>query len=312
MPALLTHHLFGEEASTLIPDGIIQNQEELLSFLLGNQGPDPFFLRFTTLPETASACHRLAHRMHEEKVMEAFLALRDAVARLPRADEGIGRSFVLGLLAHYVLDSSSHPFIYAEERALCEAGVGLEQHASEVHAIIESDLDSWMLWTMRHQTVRDVPPASTLIHTDRIDRVAGALFSQVALQTFDIAINSEQFAGAVRDYRTFYRAIEPVGTRKSSAVAAIEHIFSTHSMADCMAHHVVTTDECASANLDRRPWRDPWTGEESEDSFPDVFFAALDRWEVVCELFVRGGMPALREQIGRRNYDGAPVTGDEG
>ena len=65
MPALITHHLFGEKSAALLPEGIIRNQEELLAFILGNQGPDPFFTRFSTTPENASACHRLAHLMHE-------------------------------------------------------------------------------------------------------------------------------------------------------------------------------------------------------------------------------------------------------
>ena len=244
---------------------IIRNQEELLAFILGNQGPDPFFTRFSTTPENASACHRLAHLMHERKVIGALMALRDGVAHLPEADKGIGRSFTLGLLGHFVLDSTTHPFIYAQQYAICGAGVGLEHKGSEVHAIIESDIDTWMLWSMRHQTVRDTPTASLLTRTERIDRVAGALFSQLALQTFDIKLNPEQYAGATRDYATLYRAIEPVGSRKSAAVVAIEHLFSSYGMAESMAHRVSTSDDCASANLQHRPWSDPATGEVLDD-----------------------------------------------
>ena len=307
MPALITHHLFGEKSAALLPEGIIRNQEDLLAFILGNQGPDPFFTRFSTTPETASACHRLAHLMHERKVIPALMALRDGVAHLPEADKGIGRSFTLGLLGHFVLDSTTHPFIYAQQYAICGAGVGLEHRGSEVHAIIESDIDTWMLWSMRHQTVRDTPTASLLTRTERIDRVAGALFSQLALQTFDIKLNPEQYAGATRDYATLYRAIEPVGSRKSAAVVAIEHLFSSYGMAESMAHRVSTSDDCASANLQHRPWSDPATGEVRDESFPDLFFGALDQWADVAQTYVRGDERLLRAAVGNRNYNGMPT-----
>ena len=160
---------------------------------------------------------------------------------------------------------------------------------------------------MRHQTVRDTPTASLLTRTERIDHVAGALFSQLALQTFDIKLNPEQYAGATRDYATLYRAIEPVGSRKSAAVVAIEHLFSSYGMAESMAHRVSTSDDCASANLRHLPWSDPATGEVRDESFPDLFFGALDQWADVAQTYVRGDEQLLRAAVGNRNYNGMPT-----
>ena len=66
MPAIITHHVFGEEAVTALPEGLIDGQEELLAFLLGNQGPDPFFARFSTLPAHITACHRLGIKRSQD------------------------------------------------------------------------------------------------------------------------------------------------------------------------------------------------------------------------------------------------------
>ena len=153
MPAIITHHLFGEDAATRLPEGIIDGQEELLAFLLGNQGPDPFWAHFVARRSVAAACAKLATDMHAGKVVEAFMALHDAVTHLPEDDKCVGRAFVLGLLSHYVLDSIAHPFVYAQETALCKANPELEPSRNEVHAIIESDLDTWMLWSQRGLTV---------------------------------------------------------------------------------------------------------------------------------------------------------------
>ena len=39
MPALITHHLFGEESIDRLPQGVITSDEERIAFILGNQGP---------------------------------------------------------------------------------------------------------------------------------------------------------------------------------------------------------------------------------------------------------------------------------
>ena len=48
--------------------------------------------------------------------------------------------YLLGFLCHYLLDSTVHPLVYANQYALCDAGIdGLSREdGSEVHAVIES------------------------------------------------------------------------------------------------------------------------------------------------------------------------------
>lgn len=42
MPALITHHLFGEESIDRLPQGVITSDEERIAFILGNQAPTRF------------------------------------------------------------------------------------------------------------------------------------------------------------------------------------------------------------------------------------------------------------------------------
>ena len=71
MPSLITHHIFGEDAAQCLPEGLVDGEEELLAFLLGNEGPDPFFVRFRTIPARVAACRHLAHDMHASHVTAA-------------------------------------------------------------------------------------------------------------------------------------------------------------------------------------------------------------------------------------------------
>lgn len=306
MPAVITHHLFGENAVTLLPEGIVTGQEELLAFLLGNQGPDPLFSRYRTIPARARACHRLAHDMHHLRVQQTFESLRDGVSHLGDDDKNLGRAFTLGLVGHYVLDSTVHPFVFAQQYALCSAGVGLENAPTEVHAVIESDLDSWLLWQERHVSVREVPAATDLVHTERIAQVGGVLFSQVATQVYGIDLGAGEYGHAVNDYRRLYKAIDPAGCPTMLLLVAMERIARPHSQLAAMAHHPTTSDECASANLDHQEWVDPATGATRSESFPDLFQGALEVWPQVAEAVVRNDTATFRRLTKGLNYDGVP------
>lgn len=306
MPAIITHHLFGEDAAKRLPSHITFSQEELLAFLLGNQGPDPLYFCFTAPPKAILTCHEFAARMHSEKELDALLCVRDAVRSLPAADQGIGHAFALGLLAHYLLDSEAHAFIFAQEQAICDAGVGLEDAHAQVHALIESELDTWMLWSARQQTVDDAPAWADLARTERVSRVGGTLMSQIAWQVFGMRIGPDRYEGCLHDYELVYRAIDPTGTRRNRLIAGAERLGARYSILDALSHTNQVKEASPAANLECKPWVDALTGEEHHTSFPDVFYDTLDMWEDLVEAFEGQQDDVLKELVVRR-YNGSPL-----
>ena len=165
MPALITHHLFGEESIDRLPQGVITSDEERIAFILGNQGPDPFF--FHILTPRVSDCTLLAQVMHRSRMSRQFSCLRDGVSHLQPRDANLGRAFALGLLSHYVLDRNAHPFVYEQQFGIVDSDPELEASGSQVHAVLESDLDVLMLQLKRDgATVEDYPPAGEIVTTD--------------------------------------------------------------------------------------------------------------------------------------------------
>lgn len=310
MPAVITHHIFGEDVAGTLPPGMLEGEEELLAFLLANQGPDPLFARRLALPGRSAACRELGHRIQGGSVTRAFMAVREGVSRLPVSDERIGRAFALGLLGHYALDRAAHPFVIAQQRALAEADPELAPCAREVHAVIESDIDAWILWEKRRATVLERPAAGNLMRTARVERVGGALVSQVALAVFGTVIGAGEYGLAVRDYELTLRLVDPAGSPRTRLLGALERLASDRSLAEAVAHYVRTTDECPAANLACRDWENPFTGEVRSASFADLFDEARLAYPKLAEAFVRGDEPRLRELVDGLNYEGRPGTDD--
>lgn len=308
MPALITHHLFGEESIDRLPQGVITSDEERIAFILGNQGPDPFF--FHILTPRVSDCTLLAQVMHRSRMSRQFSCLRDGVSHLQPRDANLGRAFALGLLSHYVLDRNAHPFVYEQQFGIVESDPELEASGSQVHAVLESDLDVLMLQLKRDgATVEDYPPAGEIVTTDRINRVAGVLMSYVAGRVYGIDIPAGEYAGAVADMQLLYRTIEPAGSAKTRAISLVEGLVHDYSLLDGLAHRVMTEPPERTGNLGHLTWKNPFTDEVSNESFPEVFDRALVDYECTVARFIEtGDMEAV---TGHVNYSGRVLGADE-
>lgn len=308
MPALITHHLFGEESIDRLPQGVITSDEERIAFILGNQGPDPFF--FHILTPRVSDCTLLAQVMHRSRMSRQFACLRDGVLHLLPRDASLGRAFALGLLSHYVLDRNAHPFVYEQQFGIVESDSELEDSSSQVHAVIESDLDVLMLQLKRDgATVDDYPPAGEIVTTDRINRVAGVLMSYVAGRVYGIDIPAGEYGAAVANMQRLYRAIEPAGSVKTRAISLVEGLVHDYSLLDGLAHRVTTGLPERTGNLGHLTWKNPFTDEVSNESFPEVFDRALVDYECTVARFIEtGDMDAVTSHV---NYSGRVLEADE-
>lgn len=295
MPALIAHYLFGLDAlasKRCAAGDVAASPAGRSAFLLGCQGPDPFFFAFT--PPRMATKHVLGRRMHRECVAEAFESLRANVSRPTIADPGVARAFACGMLAHYALDRTAHPFVYALEHRICSGEDGLSDAHHEVHARIESDIDGALL------AVRGVgfgvgglEPADVLeldaSYAETVGRAAGALLEDCAAVVFGLVTRVGDWQAALDDMRRVYRMIEPAGSSRSLAVAGLERIVRPHSALGELAHRRDVRPDCAAMNPSARPWSDPLSGVTSSERFVDVYDRALRWYEGALGEFLGNG-----------------------
>ena len=106
-----------------------------------------------------------------------------------------------------------------------------------------------------------------------------------------------------------YRLIEPAGSPKTAAIAAIEDALHSYSLLGSLAHRVTDEMPARTANLGHLTWKNPFTDEESNESFPEVFDRALGDYARTAARFVEtGDMGAV---TGHVNYSGRPLEADE-
>ncbi len=209
MPAFVTHVLFGERVAKALPPEIrLLVEAHPAEFYWGLQGPDLLFFRDAVLGK--SPLPAIGGVMHQEKTPELFTAIAKYVRRrrtLCKGDDESLTSYFMGFLCHYVLDSTTHPYIYyVQERRKSYIS---KKAWGGIHNHIESQID-----TALYQLIKDEPVAKFRIPKEykktMQERSIGRLYRQILHHVYGIDVKSEDVAKSFDDAR-FFMSVVPHG-----------------------------------------------------------------------------------------------------
>ena len=278
MPAIITHDQFGREALArgVVPG--IQNEQQRQAFLLGNQGPDPLF--YCVVDPRLWRYRNVGSRMHNEHTAALLAALVANIEHLPSQSRPTARAWTAGFVCHYLLDRTAHPFVYAQQYAICEAGIeGLSKRdGSEVHAVIESSLDEAELYRRTGQTVAHFHPGREIL---RCDEQALSAISYLVTRALNDAlgciVSPDLYAHSVHCFRTVQRHIlgSPTG-RKRALLGTVERLIRPHSFIEAMTARPIESSICPFDNHEHEKWTSPFTHKTSTASFDELFEQAQD------------------------------------
>ena len=311
MPAIITHDTFGREVYEALFEFIGGSRDEADAFLLGNQGPDPLFYAVVN-PRLISA-HKLGSIMHDQKPNELLAAFKRALATVPEADRATARAYALGFLCHYELDSTAHPLIFAQQYALCDAGVeGLDRSAgSDVHALIESELDELVLTVKRDTTIASFKPARDILKASpHVLDIVSALYVYVAREVYGMIIPADTFKASVRAFRSVQGLFYSPSGLKHNLLGRVEMLVRPHSFYRAMSHRNLARTRSAFCNDEHAAWENPFTGETSTASFLDLFEQAKARAQ--ADMLILNA-PAFSRDAARTithdlNFSGEPAN----
>jgi hypothetical protein len=285
VPALLTHHYFGEDVLRRISDDdAFVCDDDIFSslslreiFLLGNQGPDPFFYALRTA--SLIRIKKFGSLMHHEKTDRALETFRRLAVSMSEPERNLLLAYLLGFICHFTLDSVMHPFVYAQQYAFCDAGVkGLDRRdGSIVHGQIEADLDMMMLRRRHGEGIRSYDYTREILKADEDAlRLLDAAYGALAHEVYATDLSANSFSQGVRDMRlTIAFLYSPRGIKRRF-IGGIERLLRRHSFAQAMSPRNDVGMTCDFDNHEQNAWENPFTGEVSRADFDELYAKALD------------------------------------
>lgn len=311
MPAIITHHQFAQEMLTLPALSFISNEREQNAFLLGSQGPDPLF--FCVISPSLSAYRAMGSLMHSKKPAELLLTISKSPTLAPSNMQETVRAFCAGFLCHYLLDRAAHPFVYAQQYALCSAGIdGLDKHdGREVHAVIESELDELILYTHKGKTISSFKPYKEILKADEQSLAAISHIMCAAFwDTYEKLTPAHLFSASVHNYRRVQFATYSPQGFKRSLYGIVERRFRRHSFAQAFCHRPLALTKSAFDNHEHHTWINPFTEEHHTTSFEDIFNATLSEANTLIPQFIEDSFSSddAKKITRNLNFSGRPTN----
>lgn len=278
MPAILTHDFFGKDMLAKDSNIVADSQDAKDAFLLGNQGPDPFF--YLAICPSAQKFNRIGSTLHSQAPSRVLAAMAKSLNILEPTELPVGKAYAAGFMCHYTLDRAVHPLVYAQEYALCDAGVpGLSRtDGSKVHAEIERDIDEAVLFDKTGTTVAEYRPYKEVLKcSESALETIGKMYAFVAMTALKEFPPQELFPQAVHCFRAVQRLFYSPTDVLQGVFCGIEtKLLGAHySLYKSMSHRNRPSSSSEFANENRRPWTNPYTQQVSHASFQDIYQSAL-------------------------------------
>ena len=328
MPGIATHYLFGTEAYSVLDRIVGGKSDDLAAFLLGNQGPDPLFYLAATPSE--QSLRRIGQTMHRRRTVALLRAVHERL--VANAENTAVAAYALGFLCHYILDSTVHPLVYAQEHAICDSkgatplleawasrGMPLQERHSVwshriVHATIETSIDEYVLTTKRGATAATMPPHKTMLRcpAETLLSISQAL-ADVVSGVYEVECPPTAFATALGVYRTSQRALDSKSSGLRRRLDYLPKSGAVMAYVRALSHRPDSLPHTPFTNDDHIAW--PHAFEEGEvvrESFDELYASSMEEAENALPVFaghdVEDGF--LEDLVGGVNFLGQCSRGE--
>lgn len=294
MPSLITHYEFSKQN--------FPTHKKI--FYLGSQGPDPYFYYGYTTPfkKNLRKVRAFGTFLHEIDPYETFTFLLDYVKEQEDKEaQEILLSFTKGLMSHYVLDRTCHPYVFYK------TGFPLKSTIySFYHSLLETYIDVFV-----ENHYEDYPSFKEILLVDNNE------LKLISLMMYELAKHYKKDDGL--DEKTFYKCVHTMLTVNRCINSKLfgfrkfvfSHLFKTNVI-NAMSHpkYKKIDKSIDYLNLDNKEWNNFITNEVVGD---DSFFDLMDKayidlahiLQIIDDIFYNDlSYEPIDEFIGKVNHDG--------
>lgn len=313
MPGIVTHHMFGVDVYGSCPQLIGETQSALDAFLLGNLGPDPFF--YLTASSLLRKYRRIGQILHKQNTPQLLFSIHEHfIADESMRESAAHKAYALGFLCHYLLDSTVHPLVYAQQHAVCNThleGLAGEWSHRVVHATIETSLDEYVLTTRLGATAATLPPHKTMLRCPAPVLLSlSRSFSPVLKDTYGLRVPETAFTSAVSLNRLAQQVLDSKSAGVRQHFDYLAGLGMASSYVQALSHRGKLSPRTPFTNDDHIPWKVPFAKDTVINlSFDELFAQALKRAQEVLPLYAQADfdLDACTALAANVNFLGRPV-----
>lgn len=274
MPNFLAHHLF-------VKDFFLENNQNLkyedrrflknnFFFLMwGSQGPDPLFyngLSFSNGIHLVTALKKVGNKLHKDDFNKLLEIMIDELKNVKDENKDSIKCFILGQFAHYLLDSTTHPFILYESGFNEEGRIKGKYHYK--HAHFEMLIDYNLATCRNMDFFKKYPYLYLTIDKDKLKIIDSFMYRVLKRFFPEYKLYKNIYSSGAKN---MFKMIKYINTGTPFRT----FIFKGTSLAAMRIDKKGADDDIL--NLKNDIWLDPVTGDKSNLSFIDLYNEAYKK-----------------------------------
>ena len=303
MPAFLTHYTLAKEILASESYGSLADV-----FLLGAQGPDPFFY-YGQLKKRPNAkkIRSYGSFLHHTDFVPIYNAMLK-IASSSSTDKELFFAYIEGLFCHYALDRFAHPYIFAKSGWSVDGKYKKAFDAS--HSCLETYVD--ILVGRKKGTYRRDLDACLAIDEDKLDKISLLWAKANDAVTKKSYIDSMTFATAAKDFRNSVRYLNRNKWLKRIIVSIV---LGKDSNAYAMIYpnrFPSDREHIDYLNTAKRNWRRPFGDKKDNKSFLELYEEAQQYFYGLKPILWKAEegndvFSELEKVVGLIDHDGKPI-----
>lgn len=278
MPSSMTHSYFMRDVYNKL-DKNIKNKIILNDAKTFAQGPDIFYFYNMCLGRKSNKYRNMGNYMHKHKVSLYFENMINYIKNNNLEDNKQCLSFLYGSIAHFVLDSVVHPFVFYKTGVFIKGNPKTYKY-NGLHQEMEYYLDAYMIFQNEKKEAKDFKIHKYLFNNNKLSNDTLNLIGNVINDTYGYNNLDKIYEKCIKDMKNFFRffnydhyGIKKLGYSIVDIITPKRFIkkkkFSFYITHNYKKHYL---------NLEKNEWNHPCSLYETYNySFVELYVIAIDK-----------------------------------
>ena len=305
MPSITTHHIFGIEVyKNLKEKNILKN--DLLIYQTFTQSHD-YLYYYTFDFKNAKKIKNLGSKGHHEKTQEYIINIIKNIKKNNLSEHGPAIAYLYGVITHYVLDSTCHPYIFYKTGVYRKHDKNTHKYLGG-HTHIEKQLDAYYYKKYFNKDYKYCNINKEIIKNPIFSNELTNLITASYKETYNIDNIGNIYQKCIKDAKIIMslRSNDRFGIKKG-LYRFIDLITRNKFHLKYYSTHINKIEK-TFLNEDRQTWHHPSNKEITYNySFEDLFNLSLKKTISIIEdvnqyLYDRKDLEELKESIPNVDY----------
>lgn len=300
MPATITHAYFAKDVFDILPKNI-NNKINIDRIKMFGQSMDSLMFYNLFSPKSGKKIRDFGHYFHSNKSQDYFICLIHFIKENKLYDDIDVCSYLCGLICHYVLDSTIHPFVFYKTGKF-EKGKPSTYKYNNVHSFMELFIDNDMVRRREKMNPYRFAISNFCFDMKPFSKNLNLVIDYSFKKTFSLQHMSYIYYKSLKQMNLALRIFRKDTYGIKKFIYKMVDTITPRSMFrfEAISYHYPLKDVHNFLNSDHKVWRNPTTyNMTSTESFIDLYLKSikLAKSIIISTFFYFDGESVALEKI---------------